>query len=263
MRDTVRPTLTLPASAARARLPTAVSEGTLVGETRAGTIRRVVLPLDQVAGSIGPWLVAHGLYSQGNDFTSEDAKRPGHVGNSTLKMLWEGVPGNYSEGMDTAELYILLNKGTPLGVVCLIRSQDSNPQWFYKRPDHLNHHPKWRVPVARLGNLMAFMAPQVRGQGACNKIVREFVIPGVRVAAKQARQHGAIPLLGAADAMNRMAQEGCDIPVTEYLAPCRAMYDDLWRIMERQRMNPERSVREVAWLVERQPCPKSRPKLRP
>ena len=262
MRDTVRPTLTLPASATRARLPTEVSEGALVGYTHAGTIRRVVLPLDQVAGSIGPWLVAHGLYSQGNDFTSEDAKRPGHVGNSTLKMLLEGVPGNYSDGMETAELYILLNKGPPLGVVCWVRPQDSDLQWFDKRPDHPNHHPKWRVPVARLGNLMAFIAPQVRGQGVCNKIVREFIMPGMRMAAKQARQHGAIPLLGAADAMNHMAQKSCDIPVTEHLAPCRAMHDDLWRVLERQRMNPERSVREAAWLVDRQPCPKSRPKLR-
>lgn len=254
--------LSLTSSNPARSLPRAVREGVLVGDIHGLAIRKVIIPLSEVADQVGAWLLTHELYSQGNDFTSEDAKTPGHVGNSTLRSLWKGSPTTCEEGMDTIELYLLLKKGAPCGVIAWVRPEQPQEHWFDKRPDHPNHHPKWRVPVGRLGNLMAYLTPDIRGKGICRQVVRDLVMPRVRAEAQRHRQQGRIPLVGAADAMNSLVNDLGDLPVTPYLGLCRAMEDDLWRVIERQRMAPERRVREWGWLVERQACPRARPKLR-
>lgn len=240
-------------------MPQSVREGALVGDIQGLAVRKVSLSLTDIPHAVGPWLAEYGLYSKGNDFTSDLARMPGHVGTSSFLALWQGRPSSCAEGMDMADLYVVLRKGRPIGVVAWVHNTKLEDTWFEKRPNHPNHHAQWRVPVARLGNLMAYMKPTLRGQGVCRTIVRDLILPGLRQHARRQHAHGRLPLVGAADAMNHVFTTSCDLPTTSELTPCGAMVDEVWRMLERARMCPERPIREAAWLVERQACPTKRP----
>lgn len=241
-------------------MPQVVRNGALVGDIQGFAVRKVSLPVVQLPEAVGPWLADHGLYSKGNDFTSDMARTPGHVGTSSFLALWEGRDTSCAKGMNQADLYVVLSKGRPVGVVAWVYTNQIEPIWFEKRPGHPNHHAKWRVPVARLGNLMAYMEPRLRGLGVCRTIVRDLILPSMRQQARIQHAQGRLPLVGAADAMNHVFTTTCDLPATSGLDLCRAMVDEVWRTLERARMWPERPGREAAWLVERQACPTKRPR---
>jgi hypothetical protein len=239
---------------------------TLVGSWDTGvTVRRLQLDLGAAIGQgVGPWLIEHGLYSRGADFTSEMANVPGFIGSSTLRKLWEGKDSDYFEGMGQATLFVLLRKGKPEGVVAWVQPSHlphmthDDAVWFNKTPDHPHHLPKQRTKVMRLGHLMAFIQPHARGQGYCQRVIRELVRPELEILAQRAHALGAMPLLGASDAMGYIVGKHTTVPRTQYQTTCRAMIDDVWRLRTQAAMYPERSRPTDRWLGLAEAIPKTK-----
>ena len=255
-------TLSLKEGNLRTALPDCIKNATLAGSIEDLEIRKLALPIEHLSSEIGPYLLEHNLYSQGNDFTSEDAKAPGHIGNSTMKALWKGEATQSDEQMAQADIYLLLRKRQPVGVVIWLSPDPITEQPFVKHPKNMRHHPKQQLAVARMGNLMAYLHPPLRGQGICRFVVKQLLLPQLVRRASEQHSLGRIPLVGAADGMHTLFTSLSDIPTTQHLSYCLAMTDDVWRMVERQKMNPERTFKESRWLVPARACPQKKPRLR-
>lgn len=213
----------------------------------------------ELAEGVGMWLIEHQLYSQGNDFTSELARSPGHVGNSTLLKLWGGKESGLEDIHDKADIWVLMRKGKPHGVITWFHQSDPQKEWFAQNPDHPRHNPKLMVPVGRVGYVMAFMKQEARGKGLVRKTLLQHVLPHVLDLAKHVRSNHAIPLLGAGDGMYGIMERYTDLPLTSHMRYCVAMRSDVWSVVRERRMYPERVDPVDKYLVN--PVPWVKPKV--
>lgn len=247
MTTVARKTLSL---GSKARKPPRPQGGSLVGVHEDWmTIRYSAARGPELAQDIGNWLLEHGLHSKGNDFTSEWSKDPDHVGNSTLAKIWEGSACSLDEIYNHTEVWVLLKKGKPQGVVAWVHPRAHQQEWFPQDPGNPRHKPKSKVSVGRLGYVMAFINPQFRGIGLLRETLSRHVLPEIEHAAQTVREQGAIPLLGGGDAMFEILRNYSSIPLTSHMDMCRAMRSDLWQIITRRRMWPEKVDQVDKYLV--------------
>lgn len=214
------------------------------------------LPLPRATGR---WLIRHGLYARGNDFTSEMSDAPGYEGNSTLKDLWQGKLDSRTTGMAGLRVFVLTRRGTPQGVVAWLHADTPGEPvpwaWFDKSPGHPNHRPKQRLPVARLGHVMAFLKPDHRKQGLVRRTLAECVVPSLESLGEACVDNGVMPVVGASDAMARLMRQSSALPVAQPLTVCQKMRDDVWAMITWAQMYPEKDFPQKRYHAAPQPMP--------
>lgn len=199
-----------------------------------------------VPPSVGQWLIRQGLYARGTDFTSGFADQLGYAGHSTLKELWSSHTGSRTEGMAGLHIYVLTRRDIAQGVVCYAHADT---------PENPTHAPKERLPVARLGHVMAFLKKPYRKQGLVRRTVQDFVLPHAETLAEQCVRIGVMPVLGGSAAMAKMLKTITALPLVTDLTVCRGMRDEVWSMVNRARMYPERKHPSGRYLAMPQPVP--------
>ena len=214
---------------------------------------------------LGRWLLEEGLFSQGNDFTSMWNDSPNYVGDSTLKKMWQGVSTNRMREFKHAQVWVLAHEGLPQGVIvrtCPDRTEPLPQQWFERPVYQMNRNPTERVNVTRLGHVMAFVKKPSRGLGLVRQALEDLVMPGVEADARQCVTEGAMPVIGASDALFSLVGKITAVPVVSYLDVCQAMRADVWSVIDKAEMHPEKTFRFSPYLVPGEACPKPAPKRR-
>ena len=241
-------------------LPSPLSNQTLVAQwDDHWQVHRLDLQLP-LRGDVGAWLIRKGLYARGSDFTSAWAETPNYQGNSTLKQMWKGVWSSRTSEFDRAQVWVLVRKDVPQGVV--VRTHPSSIeegaalQWFERPVYHMGRRPTERVQVARLGHVMAFVKPAHRRQGLVRRTLMDFVVAGVEADASMSVKQGALPIIGASDALFPLLGKLSGVPTVQYLGVCQAMRSDVWSLIDKAAMYPERTFPFSPYLVPGEPCPK-------
>lgn len=240
--------------------PSQPSGGVLVGVGEQGwsVVRYEERRGEGLAQGVGRWLLDEGLYSSGNDFTSERAKNPSHIGISAMKNLWEGNASSLDEIFFFARIWVAMKGGRPQAVVALFHPRPGDGRGiFYRKPRHQSQGPGQQVQVERIGHLMAYVRPEHRQKGLLRWVMSNYILPEVEERARQARSEGAIPLVGASDALGKVMANYTDLPVTEHMEYCPEMNHDIWRIIRQREVAYEKVHGVDQYLVQPQPMKQS------
>lgn len=254
MNQTVRKTLTL-SSEFKGRQSHIPDGNVLVGVGKKGWN---ILRYDAQRGAnlsqgVGKWLLDEGLYSSGNDFTSENAKDPKYIGVSAMRNLWEGNPSCLDDKFTAVRIWTVVKNQKPEAVVALFHpGKAGGREIFYNNPNHLTSDTVQQVPVDRIGHLMAYVRPHSRQQGLLRWVLSSCVLPEIENRARRIRAGGAIPLLGGSDAMGKLLANYTDLPITGQMEYCPEMNYDIWSIIRKRAMMPERVHGVDQYLVEPQ-----------
>lgn len=218
-----------------------------------------------VPAEIGQWLLAHQLFAQGNDFTSDWAKdNPDYKGNSFMKNLWMGVEGRASQDATRLSVYILSKDNHPVGIVAWLRTDtpEGAPRiWIDDVPNNASHYPKQRIPAAILGHLMCYQKRGHRGKGLIKDTINLFMHE-LSLLAIHAKEEGNMPLVVANDATHNIMNALTHIPLVEEMDVCQKLRRDVWHMWRELRMRQKDSDPRSWFLVEPQPWPKPTRRMR-
>ena len=208
---------------------------------------------EKLSQGVGKWLLDEGLYSSGSDFTSENAKDPKYIGVSAMKNLWKGNPSCLDDKFSAVRIWTVVKKQKPQAVVALFHpGKAGGREVFYNNLNHPISAPVQQVPVDRIGHVMAYVRPPCRQQGLLRWVLSSCVLPEIENRARKIRAGGAIPLLGGSDAMGRLLANYTDLPITGQMEYCPEMNHDLWSIIRKRAMMPEKVHGVDQYLVEPQ-----------
>ena len=173
-----------------------------------------------VPKAVGDLLLKEKIFSEGNDFTSEGASRPDYQGTSLLKPFWEGKDQMFGlEHMKEMELVVVKDKGCSIGVVAWVKPHhgDDCPPILCV-PEVMansNHHPKKQITTAHLGLVMTYLHKPYRRQGIMKHAIKEFLSKRWEESADRAHQHGAFPVISAADGSANLVEQLSIVPLID------------------------------------------------
>ncbi len=217
-----------------------------------------------VPHDLGQWLLAHKLYAEGNDFTSEWAQSdPTYEGNSMLRRFWRGEKNRvnlHAKGMD---LWVLSKDGEPQGVVAWMRTTapgEPFPIFPTKENVEPGQRARLQIPAANLGIFMTYLKKEHRGAGLIRRTVAHFVAPEILACARECRAHGGFPYVGAKDAAASILKGQTNVPVVDELSHSRERVDQIWDHWTVATRWAEQRTPQQEFLIPPQPIqPKTKP----
>lgn len=220
------------------------------------TLRAHTLPRP-VPATVGGWLLDHGLYAAGRDFTSARVVNdPSAIGNSMMKKLWQGEPFIEQGLVQSIRLWLISHAGQPVGAVAWLRTFDDSDAPSVLLADevrsHPNHRPRATLPVVPMGLAMVFMQAPHRGKGLIKSALMTAVVPELFQAARQAHARNAIPLLAARDATTQLLDSVLPLPLTETIRITQQVRNQVWDVYNDWQMSQRfdhQSRRPLPFLV--------------
>lgn len=214
----------------------------------------------------GDHLIIHGLFAQGNDFTTPFAERKDYQGNSLLLQLWQGYEGRATDGAKGLKVWELSNEEGPQGVIAWLHTHTAEEPFPVvacgEVPRQSNHLPKQRIPIAPLGHVMCFLKAPFRGQGIMQDALLHHVVPELVNLAHLAREQSVMPVVAANDACHSLLGKLTSLPLVEHFTPCLALRAQVWRYHMDLRMHPEDPPAQSAFIVEPQPIARRKRSVR-